>query len=188
MRVFVAVSCGERLAAALTTALDQWRAGPGAGLPLRWVRPEAWHLTLQFLGDWPETRVRLLQHALEAAGDGPVFTLTPGPVGGFPDLGSPRVLFLHMEDDGQAGALASRVREIVNRTWADGPQDNRAFRSHLTLARIRDRLSGSASRSLRAMELKALPAMPVEGFTLLASELSPRGPRYRELANFPLRK
>ena len=188
MRTFLAVSCGEQLTAALTTGLDNWRAGPGGGLALRWVRPEAWHLTLQFLGDWPQNRLNSLETALEAARDQSVFSLSPGPVGGFPDLESPRVLFLHMEDDGQAGKLARRVREIVNETWRKGPQDNRDFRSHLTLARIKKRLSGAEVNLLQEMELNGLPPVPVAGFSLMASELRPQGPRYRELAFYQLRK
>jgi len=188
MRAFLAVSCGEQLAAALTTELDVWRSGPGGRLPLRWVRPDTWHLTLQFLGDWPQSRLSTLETALEAARDQPMFTIATGPVGGFPDLKSPRVLFLHLEDGGQAGELARRVRGIVNETWREGPQDNRDFRSHLTLARIKDRLSGFHVKLLQNIDLNTLPAVQVEGFSLMASELRPQGPLYRELAFYPLRK
>ncbi|MEN8008165.1 MAG: RNA 2',3'-cyclic phosphodiesterase [Candidatus Krumholzibacteriota bacterium] len=188
MRVFLAVSCGEQLTSALTTGLDDWRSGPGGGLALRWTRPAAWHVTLQFLGDWPQNCLGSLETALEAARDQRVFTLSPGGIGGFPDLKSPRVLFLHMEDDGQAGELALRVRKIVNETWREGPQDNRDFRCHLTLARIRKRLSSVEAKLLQEMELKDLPPVRVEGFSLVASELRPQGPRYRELAFYPLRK
>ncbi len=188
MRIFLAVSCGEQLTAALTTGLDSWRSGPGGGLALRWVRPDAWHLTLQFLGDWPQKRLESLETALEAARDQPVFSLSPGRIGGFPNLISPRVLFLHMENEGQAGALAGRVRKIVAETWGNGPQDDREFRGHLTLARIRGRLSGEDINLLETLELNDLPSIQVTGFSLIASELRPQGPRYRELAFYPLRK
>ena len=188
MRVFLAVSCGERLAAEVTTALDDWRAGPMGRLPVRWTRPQTWHLTLQFLGDWPQHRLAELKTALEAARDQSAFCLTPGSIGGFPDLKSPRVLFLHMEDDGQAARLAGRVRGIVGDTWGEGPQDNRAFRGHLTLARIRSRLSRSDINLLQELKLEGLHPVTVEGFSLMASELLPEGPRYTELAFYELRK
>ncbi|MCK9996259.1 MAG: RNA 2',3'-cyclic phosphodiesterase [Candidatus Krumholzibacteria bacterium] len=188
MRVFLAVSCGEQLTAAVTTALDNLRAGPVDSLPVRWTRPETWHLTLQFLGDWPADRLAGLQTALEAASDQSAFSLTPGRLGGFPDLKSPRVLFLHMDDDGQAARLAGSVRTIVNKTWREGPQDNRAFRAHLTLARIRAKLSRSDFNLLQKLKLDGLPDVAVEGFSLVASELRPEGPRYTELAFFGLRK
>ena len=188
MRVFLAVSCGERFAAEVTTALDDWRAGPAGRLPVRWTLPETWHLTLQFLGDWPEDKLAVLKTALEAVRGLPAFSLTPGRIGGFPDLKSPRVLFLHMADDGQATRLAGRVRSIVGDTWREGPQDNRAFRGHVTLARIRSRLSRSDINLLQELELDGLPPVAVEGFSLMASELLPEGPRYTELAFYGLRK
>ena len=113
MRVFLAVPCGEQLTAAVTTVLDGWRAGPASRLAVRWTRPETWHLTLQFLGDWPADRLAELKTALEATCSQPAFPLTPGRIGGFPDLKSPRVLFLHMDDDGEAARLAGRVRAIA---------------------------------------------------------------------------
>jgi len=188
MRVFLAVSCGERFAAEVTTALDDWRAGPAGRLPVRWTLPETWHLTLQFLGVWPEDRLAGLKTALEAVRGQSAFSLTPGRIGGFPDLKSPRVLFLHMADDGQTARLAGRVRSIVGDTWREGPQDNRAFRGHVTLARIRSRLSRSDINLLQELKLDGLPPVAVEGFSLMASELLPEGPRYTELAFYDLRK
>ncbi len=188
MRVFLAVPCGEQLTAAVTTAMDDWRAGPAGRLPLRWTRPETWHLTLQFLGDWPADRLAKLKTALEATRGQPAFSLTPGRIGGFPDLKSPRVLFLHMDDDGEAVRLAGRVRAIVNETWREGPQDNRAFRGHLTLARARVRLSRSDVNLLQKLKLNDLPPVFVDGFNLVASELRREGPRYTTLAFFALRK
>lgn len=188
MRAFLSVSCGERLKTVLTPQLDAWRDGPLKHLDLRWVRPEAWHLTLQFLGDWPENRLNQLKTDLESARCLPAFSLPFGTVGGFPQLKSPRVLFLHMEDDGQTGELAARVRAIVNDSWREGPQDNRQFRCHLTLARIKARLSDADVNLLQNLELGALPPISVEGFSLMGSELRPQGPRYTELAFYPLRK
>lgn len=188
MRVFLAVPCGEQLTSAVTTALDAWRLGPGGELPLRWTLPESWHLTLQFLGDWPADRLQTLKTALAEARDQVSFSVTPAGLGGFPSLNSPRVLFLHMAADGQAARLAGRVQAVVTETWPDGPQDNRLYRGHLTLARIKTKLSRSDVNLLQNLELGELPALPVPGFSLMASELRPTGPRYTELAFYALRK
>jgi len=188
MRVFLAVPCGEQLTAAVTTALDAWRSGPGGRMPLKWTRPETWHMTLQFLGDWPLDRVAALQTALEAARDQSAFTLTPGGIGGFPYLHSPRVLFLHMGDGGASAQLAGRLRAIVGETWGPGPLDNKPFRGHVTLARIKARLSRSEVNLLQELTLGDLPPVFVEGFSLVASELRREGPRYSTVASFALRK
>jgi 2'-5' RNA ligase len=188
MRAFLAVPCGEQLARAVTTVLDGWRAGPGGRLPVRWTGAKTWHLTLQFLGDWPPERLAGLQSALAQVRDVPPFTVRAGGLGAFPDLKGPRVLFLHMGSDGRAADLAHRVRTVVGETWPDGPQDTRPFRGHLTLARIKTKLSRSDINLLRELQFGELPPVPVTGYSLLASELGPTGPRYTELAFFPLRK
>jgi 2'-5' RNA ligase len=188
MRVFLAVPCGKRLTTALTTSLDEWRSLTGGLKSVRWTRPETWHLTLQFLGEWPENRLAGLKTALAAMRPEPVFTLCPGDLGGFPNLRSPRVLFLHLADDGQSASLAGRVRTVVAETWPEGPQDNRPFRGHVTLGRIRHRLPRSELNCLQKLKLHNLPQVPVEGFDLVASELRPTGPRYTTLARFKLRK
>jgi 2'-5' RNA ligase len=188
MRVFLAVSCGERWARELTTALDAWKSGRTPAMPLRWTRPDTWHLTLQFLGDWPENKLSDLKSALECVSGPTGFSVEPGGLGGFPDLNNPRVLFLHMEGDGQLAQLAGRIRAVVNATWAEGPQDNRPFRGHLTLARVRGRWQDGDANMLQEIDLSHLPSVRIDGFRLVASTLRPEGPEYRELAFYPLRK
>lgn len=188
MRVFCAVSCGAQLAHAMTTALDGLRSGPLGHLPVRWTRPESWHMTLQFLGEWPESRLNDLKRDLPGVVDIGPFVLNPGELGGFPSLESPRVLFLQMGDGGQAARLAGRVREIVGGCWPEGPQDTRAFRGHLTLGRVPRRLSVEERNLLLDIKFGSLPPVEVEGFSLLASELRPSGPKYTELGFYPLRK
>lgn len=184
MRLFLAVSAGERFVAELTPRLAAWRPR----LDVRWSRPETWHLTLQFLGEWPPERAERLIDALQQADFPPRFDLEPGRLDGFPDLRAPRVLFLQMDDDGSCARLAAAVRETVERIWPDGPQDRRSFRSHLTLARVRGRLASEQRNRLEKMDLGRFEAIPVEAFRLVRSDLRPEGPHYTELAVFPLRK
>lgn len=183
-RSFVAVPCGEPLAVDLSRRLD---ALPGRA-PARWTRPDTWHLTLQFLGDWPDDRLAALAGGLRAvAGPGP-FVLRPTGLGGFPDLRRPRVLFLQFSGTEPLLELAGEVRRASARAWADGPQDTRPVHPHLTLARVRDPLEESALNRLRDIDLTGLPDLACERFGLMASTLGPGGARHRELAGFALRK
>lgn len=184
MRVFLAVAPGEPFRTALSSRLDAARRA----VPAAWTRPGSWHLTLQFLGEWPQERLAGLQDALDAADPGPPFSLRPGGLGAFPDLRRPRALFLHLQDDGQAAALAGRLRTAVDAAWSDGPQDRKAFRPHLTLARARTPLGHEDLRTLSGIDLCGLPEIPVEGFALIASALGPGGSRYRDLAFWSMRK
>jgi len=184
LRLFVAVPCGEPLGRALTSALD---ASP-KGLPVRWTRPATWHLTLQFLGDWPASRVPDLKEGLAGVADRAPFVLAPTGLGAFPDLRRPRVLFLQLEDDGAAADLARAVREAVAGIWPRGPQDTKAFRAHLTLARIRRPLARESIKLLEDMDFSGLPVLAADGFTLYSSVLVPGGARHTPVASYGLRK
>ena len=184
MRLFVAVTPDERFREALSAAVDPWRER----LALRWTPPGQWHVTLQFLGEWPESRLENLQRALAAvAGDGP-FAVRPAGPGVFPTSGRPRVLFVHLDGGENLPGLAAAVRAAVGRVWPDGPQDDRPFRAHLTLARVRDPQAADGRDLLSRIDLSGLPPFVVEGFSLVASALGPGGARHRELGFRRLRK
>ncbi len=182
MRVFLGVKLPDQLRGELTARLD---ALPGLP-PLRWAAPERWHLTLQFLGEWPPERcIQLGNHLLRSELD-PAFEVRIGAVGQFPARGPVRVLYLHLDGGTRLPALAEKVRTAVDAAWPDGPQDRKPFRPHLTLAR--------GARKPVPMVLPEiggdppLPSWRVDGFSLFSSELTPRGPIYREEAFFGLRK
>ena len=183
-RAFVAVPCGRPLARELSLRLDA-ASGPA---PVRWTRPDTWHLTLQFLGDWPADRLSALSEALAGLRLQPGGVLRPTGFGGFPDLRAPRVLFLQFSGTEPLVDLALHVRRITARVWADGPQDTRPVHPHLTLARVREPLSPWQVNQLKNINLTDLPDVPLEGFSLMASTLGPGGARHRELAGFALRK
>lgn len=183
-RSFVAVPCGEPLAGELSRRLD---ALPGPA-PLRWTRPETWHLTLQFLGDWPADRLAALRGGLSALPGPAPFVLRPAGLGGFPDLRRPRVLFLQFRGAEPLLEMSIGVQRASAQAWADGPQDTRPIHPHLTLARVRDPLEEWQVNRLQDIDLDDLPDLPVDRFCLLASSLGPGGPRHREVAGFALRK
>lgn len=183
-RVFVAVPCGEQLAAALSRRLD---AAAGR-VAVRWTHPRTWHLTLQFLGDWPGDRLQALRAALDGVEEVMPAPLVPAGWGGFPDLRRPRVLFLQFAGTEPLVDLARRVRAAGEAAWPEGPQDRRPAHPHVTLARVREPLEAAQIKSILDIDLSALPELPVTRFCLVASELRPGGPRHTELASWELRK
>jgi 2'-5' RNA ligase len=133
------------------------------------------HLTLAFLGDVVAERIGVL-HAIgpAVAEAAPPFTLTLDRVGAFGDGAI-----------AWAGAsappreLERLVQLLIGALAKDGfPTERRAFHPHVTLARHCRRPAGAGAI--------AAIAWRVEQITLNASELSPRGPRYRELGAWPL--
>lgn len=153
---------------------------------LRWVRPEAIHLTLKFFGDIPESAIADITAAVEpaAAAEAPM-TFSIGGAGVFPDQRRPRVLWLGMEGD--VPRLLRFQRKIEEELGLAGfPAEERPFRPHLTLARIKSSrgLTG-LERALEKSEGYAAGQFTAPGLGLIRSELTPRGAIYTKLKWFP---
>src|SRR5258708_26421210 len=89
VRLFVAINFPETLRQGLWSATESLRSG---ALPVRWVKPEAMHLTLKFLGDLAAERQDELAGALRrAAASSRAVTVTVADFGAFPDPRLPRL-------------------------------------------------------------------------------------------------
>ena len=178
-RCFVAVPVGQEFRAALAASVGEWR-GRSDLAGLRWSEPEAWHLTLAFLGDVPAPDLPRLTAALEAAADGhEAGELRAGGLGGFPSTSRARVAWCGLADEsGRLNPLADSVREGL----ALPPGE--PFRAHVTLARAR-----SAPVDLRRwVESARVPDVraPVDRVELVRSHLGQGPARYEVLAGVPL--
>jgi RNA 2',3'-cyclic 3'-phosphodiesterase len=183
MRLFVAVNPGQQLRDGVATFLDEIRDR----WPLKWVDPQNLHITLRFLGELPEDHLDTLKQTLFTASlDCDRFTVKPGGVGTFPVRGRPRVLYLHMQDDGRLGELAGRLNHALRSAFPDLPQPEAAYRAHLTLGRTRRGDSCPDGEALRRLATPGFADVPVHEFQLIQSFLTPSGPIYRNMAVFPL--
>jgi 2'-5' RNA ligase len=179
VRAFFAIELGEPARRAAADVARRLRASPG-GDGVRWVRPEALHVTLRFLGDVEPARVAPLagRAARDLAAFRP-FVLRLGPAELFPTPSRPRVVALGLEPAVALAELAAAVeRAVVAEGFAPEP---RPFRAHLTLGRVRDRRFPSVA----ALEVPAAE-VAVEEAVLFQSELSPEGSRYTPLGRMPL--
>jgi 2'-5' RNA ligase len=164
---------------ALAALVAELRARPN-GDGVRWVAPEAYHVTLRFLGNVPLTDVPALAKAVEAklAGAEP-FAVAFGAARAFPSAREPRVVAIQLEPEAGLAALAERVEAGV--VDAGLPAERRRFRAHLTLGRVR----GRRVPALAAPALDA-GALSVHEVVLFRSDLGANGSRYTPLAQFPL--
>lgn len=183
-RLFVAIALPEALRHDLDRRLRPLRqAWSGA----RWVCPEALHVTLLFLGETPLQRRGALDEALGLAcrGHAPCVCRLGG-VGVFPDARRPAVLWVGLDDHGALARLAGDLRQRV--AAAGFPSDDRPFTPHLTLGRVR-RPSRPTAAALEALQHWAgadFGPLPVESVSLVASTLTPAGPRYTTLRRWTL--
>lgn len=188
VRAFIAIHLPADVRAGLEQLQRKLNAATGADV-VRWAAVEQIHLTLKFLGDTAADRLDDLRTALEraCAGVSP-FRLEAGHLGCFPDLQKPRIVWVGIA--GEVGRLSGLQREVESVTAGFGDhQEQRDFHPHLTLGRVRGRdlrEIRSLGEKLQAEKVERLGEWVVRDVALIRSDLLPEGPRYTELANFPL--
>lgn len=159
-------------------ALGDVAAALAEGVPrsaVRWVRPAQMHLTLRFLGDTPADRLPAIQAAMDGvAGQHAPFALRLTEAGGFPNARRPRVVWVGL--GGEEAALLSLVAVLNGALLPLGwPPEDRPFRAHLTLGRVKDE---RAAQGLNwSVAVPPLP-VPVAALHLIESQLRPDGPVY----------
>lgn len=185
MRAFVAVEMSEAIRAALgklITELQRFDA------PVKWVKPESIHLTLKFLGDVADASLPAAMEILNkcVAGVAP-FQLAVKGAGGFPSLRRPRVLFVGAEDTSKTAAeLARRLNREMTR--AGVPREDRKFRSHITIGRVRrPRPMGALAQRLEALADRECGSMTVDRIVLMQSQLTATGPIYTPVEHAALK-
>lgn len=155
---------------------------------VKWVEVENLHITLKFLGGVAVERVgEVTQVGRKAAEVGEPAELIFSGAGAFPSARNARVLWVGVSGDVD---VVARVAEELERLSAEAglaaPED-RPFRPHLTIGRVR--------RGARIPDLSSVFAelgetevgrATVEEFVLMRSHLSREGPTYETVERFAL--
>jgi 2'-5' RNA ligase len=189
LRTFVAIHVPSMIQTAAAGLIEQCgeTLEPGA---VRWVRPEDLHLTLRFLGNIPPSAQDALQESLgKAATEVSPFRVCAAPAGCFPNLNSPRVVWLGVAGDRHR--LAALQEAVVRLTYEWGQPEDRPFHPHLTLGRVTAR--GHRELSRIGDWVRGAPCTPqdpwrVDCIHLMRSLPTSVGPRYSTLASFPLNR
>jgi RNA 2',3'-cyclic 3'-phosphodiesterase len=185
-RGFLAVPLPEDVREQAAAVVERLR---GAG-EVRWTATANFHLTLKFLGEVaPRVLPELTAGLAEAARATGPFDVELGGAGAFPRMDRPQVVWIGLTAGQEALAeLAGRVEAACAR--AGFPRDERPFRAHLTLGRVKSTPGGSPAGELparlRALGDVTLGAARVEAFDLMQSTLTPRGPIYSIVETFAL--
>lgn len=151
---------------------------------INWSRPDTWHLTLKFLGETDKAQIPALKDALSSL-DFPSFTLQAGGAGAFPNAHRPKVLWLGLTRGAeQTTALAGLIENGLAAVAI--PREQKQFRPHLTLGRVRKPGPGPWQSLLDRAAQHPWPPFSVTRFTLFQSTLAPAGAVHTPLAEFGL--
>ncbi len=181
MRLFVAVRPD---AAAVTSLSEALRQLP-ADVPVRWGRPEQWHLTLCFLGEVePRVVPELEERLIRAAGRAAPLTPRLQGAGAFPSPRRARVLWAGVQGDREALIrLAATTTAAAARTGI--AVERRPYRPHLTLGRVREQPGADLTPVVAALGGYAGPPWVANAVELVSSRLGPR-PEHETIARLPL--
>ena len=175
IRAFLALPAPEPLHRALRSAqATLLQRAAGARHPPRATRPEQLHLTLKFLGEISADQVALLQSSVSSAAQHGALDVHLRGLTGFPAPHRARVLVAELDDI--AGGLAALAAELEEAAVSAGvPAETRAFRPHITIARLRQ--PANASYWLE-IPIPPPPACQFDRVVLYQSILKPSGPEY----------
>ncbi len=183
VRAFVAIELPASIQAKLDEIQKQVRSV--MGFKAIWVRPEAMHVTLKFMGSVEDDRVPAIMTKLADVAFTP-FVFHVKRLGGFPSFDRPRVLWAGSEPN---AALTGLHRGIDDRLATIGfDPETRDFNGHVTLARFKEvpRLPDPIKRMIKGIQLDE--QYEVNAFALFESKLTAKGPVYTVLKRFPARR
>ena len=181
MRAFIAIDLPDNIRAALRRTQSAFRSAAPAA---RWTQPEGIHLTIKFLGEVSDWKVREVCESLKKLGEFEAFAIGLKGFGFFPDARRPRVFWVGVEELASLSRLAEQVEQAMQSIGFAG--EERAFRPHLTLARFRVPQPQPTLQALLAQQAEQeLGNFQVSELFLFESKLSPQGAEYRKVERFP---
>ncbi len=152
-----------------------------SGADVKWVNPEGIHLTLKFLGNVsPELLEEIKKLINQLAKSYKSFELKISQLGAFPKIEYPRVIWVGMEQrENQVVKLAQDLEErLIQLGFL---REKRAFKSHLTLGRVRSAHNRDQLKKL--LQSLTFPRTTMQAGTLILfkSTLTPKGAIYQAL-------
>lgn len=186
MRVFLAVDIDSGARAAVMAIVNRLRRRLGdKGPRVTWVGDAQLHITIHFLGEVDEPRLERIRTVAEAPLAIAPFHVSLVRVGTFPDYGTPRVIWIGV-DEGRAD-LESIHDELGERLRAIGVAvESRPFAPHLTIGRVRSRIHASSAPALSAAPIDPPIRSVVECVTAYESRPTRDGPQYHQIVRVPL--
>ncbi len=189
IRTFVAIELDQQALDWLKKVQERLKADFPHGV-VRWVDPKGIHLTLKFLGEVPQGKIKAIEEVLKGVSQRHrPFSFTYGGLGCFPSLSHPNVIWVGVEE--KTGALLALQQDVEKSLAKLGfkPED-RPFSPHLTLGRVGKGLSGAERKrigeSIKAGGVGYGGEFLVKAISLMKSDLFPTGAVYTRLALFPL--
>ena len=153
---------------------------------IKWTDNSNFHITIVFLGDTPDNRVKEIELILQELSRGfGEFELLIRGSGVFKSLVDPRVLWTGTGPSDRINDLNKIISEKLRETGTN--LEERSFRPHLTLGRVR-RINDLTKLKVLLDEFrdKDIQRVKVSEIILYESILRPEGPFYKPIGRYSL--
>ena len=184
VRSFIAIDLPAGVRAELTSLEEDFKARRHPFV--KWVDPESMHLTLKFLGNVAADSIPQIVEAMSrVTRSRSTFKMQVADTGAFPNWQRPQVVWVGV--GGELDKLNSLQKGLESALSPLGfPPESRPFSAHLTLGRLRDRVTPDDRRRFaefaQKVEFKGGLSFEVNAIRLMRSQLTSAGPIYSELA------
>jgi 2'-5' RNA ligase len=181
--------CAFELPDSLRARIDEHSQAVRDAIPeaaASWSRAENIHLTVKFFGNVDQQQVAAISAAAaRVAKEFSPIQIEIGKTGVFPRPSRPQVLWVGVED--ASNALANLHKQLENEFAREGfPKEERAFRPHLTIARIRKPHDAARLAQTHLAAKFELVEISLNELVLFRSELSSKGSKYTAISRHRL--
>jgi len=181
MRTFIAIELSQQIRDTLAQIQSHLKY---AGVDVKWVEKDNIHLTLKFLGEVSEEKIKKIKSILDNIGKTvKSFEISLKDIGAFPKIDYPRVIWVGLDKGAkESGELAEKINDSLSKIGFQ--KETRDFAAHLTIGRVR---SPKNKEALREKIVSISPRSTVHGPQLISfvalfqSTLTPKGPIYTKL-------
>ncbi len=184
-RLFIAIEMPRRVSQVIPMVKSVISAAPQ---DIRWVLAKNLHLTLSFLGNVSEDRIPELIQTVKSGIRQDSFNVKISGTGSFPDSRHPKVLWLGIDQGKFELAQLQGSLDPKMMPFKASPKKDH-FKPHITIARIKSRISADALRLNDFLSVEYEPIrFTVNQVELVQSELLQTGAKYTVLEHFMLRQ
>ncbi len=155
---------------------------------INWTKPQNLHFTLKFLGEISPEKIEDIKNLLNTISrQHDSFSAKISGIGFFPDEKRPRILWAGLQDGREEMiGIAKSIEDEAE--YLGFEREEREFRAHITIARIRDRHIRADGKTLKELSSEEICSFTADRIILFRSDLLPNGPRYSILAEFVLNR
>lgn len=159
-----------------------------SGEKIKWVDPEIMHITIAFLGDTDEKIIPSITGIIkQTAHDSPAFELIFRGTGVFKNLRDPRVIWIGTEANPVLQNIKIRIEDEL--AGFGFKKENREFRPHLTLGRIKwIKNTLALEKAIQLYKDQEVQRELISELIYYESILKPEGPVYLPILNVSLQK